>query len=138
MTDRQRWMTAAIPAILLALSLAACSGANDQAEEGTPAAAVQEFYRHLDQGQYDSAQAMYSAEARDIVADPEMFRSWADQATRQRSIDRVSIVDSTVDESQTSATVDFEIAFEDGSSEAYSVDLVDEGGAWKLGLVVPK
>jgi stress response protein SCP2 len=81
---------------------------------------------------------MYSNAAREIVADPEMFRSWATQATRQGTIDRVDIVDSTVAESQTEASVDFDITFHDGSTAAYSVELVDEGGEWKLGLVVPR
>jgi hypothetical protein len=123
--------------LLLALSWTGCSQSG-QAEEGTPGAAVQTFYGHLGDGAYDDAQAMYSEATREIVADPEMFRSWADQATRQGSIEKVLIVDSKVAESQTTAAVEFELAFADGSTEAYSVELVDEGGAWKIGLVVPK
>ena len=137
MNERHRWTIATTVLILTALSLSGCSG-NGQAEEGTPGAAVQGFYRHLGNGTYEAAQAMYSAEAREIVADPEMFRAWAKQATREGSIDEVSILESTVAENQTDAWVDFEIAFADGSTEVYSVQLVDEGGEWKLGLVVPK
>lgn len=137
MNDRHRWMIATTLLMLAALALGGCSGSG-QAEEGTPGAAVQEFYRHLGDGSYEVAQAMYSADAREIVADPEMFRSWAEQATHQNSIEKVSILDSNVAEDQTHASVDFEIAFRDGSAEAYSVQLVDEAGEWKLGLVVPK
>lgn len=137
MKDRHRWTITATLLILTALSLAGCSGGN-QAEEGTPGAAVQNFYGHLGSGRYDAAQAMYSAEAREVVADPEMFRSWADQATHKDSIDKVIIVETKIAESQTDAWVDFEIAFKDGSNETYSVQLVDEDGEWKLGLVIPK
>jgi len=137
MNGRHRWTIASLMLLLVALSWAGCSQSG-QAEEGTPGAAVQAFYGHLGDGAYGDAQAMYSEETREIVAAPEMFRSWADQATRQGSIDKVVIVDSSVAEGQTSASVEFELAFEDGSTETYSVELVDEGGAWKLGLVVPK
>ena len=137
MNDRHRWMIATTLLMLAALALGGCSDSG-QAEEGTPGAAVQDFYRHLGDGAYEAAQAMYSAEAREIVADPEMFRSWAEQATHQDSIAQVSILDSSIAENQTDASVDFEIAFKDGSTEAYSVQLVDEAGEWKLGLVVPK
>lgn len=138
MNGRQRW-TIALSTLFLAtvLTSVGCSR-SEQPEEGTPAAAVQTFYDHLGEGAYDAAQAMYSAEAREVVADPELFRSWADQATHQGSIDKVVILSSSVAEDQTSASVDFELGFTDGSSEAYSVELVDEGGEWKLGLVVPK
>jgi len=137
MNDRHRRMIATTLLMLAALALGGCSGSG-QAEEGTPGAAVQNFYGHLGDGSYEAAQAMYSAETREIVADPEMFRSWADQATRQDSIDKVIIVDSKTSEDQANAWVDFELAFRDGSTEAYSVQLVDDAGDWKLGLVVPK
>jgi hypothetical protein len=137
MNDRHRRMIATTLLMLAALALGGCSGSG-QAEDGTPGAAVQNFYGHLGHGSYEAAQAMYSAEAREIVADPEMFRSWADQATRQGTIDKVIIVDSAIAEDQANATVDFEIAFRDGSTEAYSVQLVDDAGDWKLGLVIPK
>jgi hypothetical protein len=137
MKDRHNWTNTATLVILTALCLAGCSGGG-QAEEGTPGAAVQNFYAHLGSGAYDAAQAMYSAEAREVVADPEMFRSWADQATHQDSIEKVTILESKIAENQTDAWVDFELTFKDGSTEAYSVQLVDEEGDWKLGLVVPK
>ena len=123
--------------LLTAAALASCSGGGE-AEEGTPGAAVQGFYGHLSSGAYDAAQAMYSAEAREIVADPELFRTWAAQATRDGSLEKVVIVESTVSESQTEASVDFDLSFKDGSTESYSVQLVDEGGDWRLGLVVPR
>lgn len=138
MSERRRLRFASILIILTALCVAGCSSGGGRAEEGTPGAAVQTFYDHLDSGAYDAAQAMYSNAAREIVADPEMFRSWAAQATRDGTIDKVVIVGSTIAESQTDASVDFDIAFRDGSTAAYSVDLVDEGGEWKLGLVVPR
>jgi hypothetical protein len=137
MNDRHRLTIATTLVILTAFCLSGCSGSG-QVEEGTPGAAVQNFYGHLGAGSYDAAQAMYSAEAREVVANPEMFRSWAEQATREGSIEKIVIVETKVAESQTDAWVDFEIAFKDGSSEANSVQLVDENGDWKLGLVVPK
>jgi len=137
MKGRHNWMIASMLLVLVALSSGGCS-TTDEAEEGTPGAAVQTFYRHLGDGAYDDAQAMYSAEAREIVADPEMFRSWAEQATHQGSIDKVVIIDSSVAETEATAAVEFELGFKDGSSEAYSVELVDEGGEWRLGLVLPK
>ena len=137
MNGPHRWLIASMLLVLLTLSLAGCS-TSEQAEEGTPGATVQTFYRHLGNGDYDDAQALYSAEAREIVADLEMFKSWAEQATHQGSIDKVLIIDSSVAETETSAVVEFELEFEDGSSEIYSVELLDEGGEWMLGLVVPK
>lgn len=137
MNERHRWMIATTLLMLAAFCLAGCSGGGES-EEGTPGAAVESFYRYLSEGSYEDAQAMYSAEAREIVADPEMFRSWAEQATKNNSIDKVVILDSTIAEDQVHASVDFELSFGGGSSEAYSVQLVDEAGEWKIGLVVPK
>jgi len=138
MNERHRWMIATTLLMLAAVSLAGCSGGGEKSEEGTPGAAVQTFYGYLSEGSYEDAQAMYSAEAREIVADPEMFRSWAEQATKNNSIDKVVILDSTIAEDQLHASVDFELSFGGGSTEAYSVQLVDEAGEWRIGLVIPK
>jgi hypothetical protein len=63
-----------------------------------------------------------------------VFLPSSEQATRKGTISKIEIVDSTVEE--TSATVEFEIVFDDGSKEPHTVELVDEGGQWRLGLIL--
>jgi len=128
-----------VSAALAVVFLTACStGQDERAAEGSPGAAVQAFYDHLSRGDHAGAQALYSAEARSIVADPEVFRSWAEQATRNGAVDKVLIAASTVSEDGASADVDFDVVFDDGTTESFSVDLVDEGQGWRLGLIVPR
>jgi hypothetical protein len=121
--------------VLVAGTIPACGPSQDgQIEAGGPGGAVQSFYRHLNDGAYPEAKALYTVEAREALDDPEVFGSWAEQATRKGTISKIEIVDSTVEE--TSATVEFEIVFDDGSKEPHTVELVDEGGQWRLGLIL--
>jgi hypothetical protein len=121
--------------ILLAFGLMlACSGSGEA--EG-PSGAVQLFYEQLNDGNYNSAKEMYSAEARATLDDPELssaggFRTWANTQTKDRSIRKVEILNEAVDES--GATIDYRITYGDGSSKMSQVRLAEEEGAWKLGF----
>jgi len=124
--------------VLLALVVGGILGCGPsqegETEAGGPGGAVQSFYRHLNDGDYPEAKVLYTSEARQALDDPEMFGSWAEQATRKGTISKIEIINSTVEE--TSATVEFEIVFDDGSKEPHTVELVDEDGQWKLGLIL--
>jgi hypothetical protein len=121
--------------ILLAFGLMlACS---DSGEAEGPGGAVQLFYEQLNDGNYNSAKEMYSAEARVTLDDPELssaggFRTWANTQTKDRSIEKVEILNEAVDES--GATIDYKITYDDGSTKMSQVQLVEEEGAWKLGF----
>lgn len=119
---------------VIAGALACGPSQEGETDAGGPGGTVQSFYRHLNDGAYPEAKALYTAEARQALDDPEMFSSWAKQATREGTISKIEIVDSKVEE--TSAKVEFEIVFDDGSKEPHTVELVDEGGQWKLGLIL--
>ena len=131
MFDKRSYLSIMIVAFGLMLG---CSQ-GDEAEG--PGGAVQLFYQQLNDGNYNSAKEMYTAEARATIDDPELssadgFRRWADTQTKGRSISKVEILAETVDE--TGATIDYEIRYEDGSTKKSRVKLADEQGSWKLGF----
>ncbi len=108
------------------------------ATEQGPGATVQRFYTFLNQRRYADAKALYTAETLKIVDDPQMmgpgaFERWGQTETRMESVKNVSIVNTQ--ESGDTATVQFEIAFGDGSKETKQVEMKLEGGNWKLGMV---
>jgi len=119
---------------LLGLILACAPGA----EESGPGGAVQRFYRNLNDGDYATAKALYNAEARALLDDPDFsseegFRTWARQHTREGTISKVDIL--TVDTAGEEARVEYRILFEDGSAETGEVTATLEDGEWKLGLL---
>lgn len=122
--------------IILALGLIpACSPG---ADESGPGGAVQRFYEHLNNGEYADAKALYNAEARKLLDDPEFssdegFRDWARQHTHQGSISEVKILSAETVEGE--AHVEFEIVFDDGSTQAGQVTTTLENDEWKLGLL---
>jgi hypothetical protein len=114
----------------------ACSRGVDA--EG-PAGAVQLFYEQLNDGKYNNAKEMYSTEVRATLDDPEVssevgFRTWADTQTKNRTISEVEILAEVSDES--GATVDFRIAYRDGTAKTSQVKLTQENGEWKLGFAL--
>jgi hypothetical protein len=119
---------------LLALLVVACSSA----PEDGPAQAVEQFYGHLNDGDYRRAMALYSAEARAALDDPdsasaEGFADWAKLETKDGKVDRVQVTQEQADEA--SATVEFSVVYKDGTSASHTVTLTFEDGAWKLGLI---
>ena len=127
--------TTAIALITLCLALAACSSGPD---DGGPQGTVQDFYRHINEGDYANAMTLYSAEALDLWEDSgdaaeSGFADWAKGVTRSGSVDRVEIVEETLTEQ--TANVSFEVRYTDGSTSSHSVELVQEEGRWKMGLV---
>jgi len=125
--------------VLFALVLiAVLPGCSQQAtEEEGPGGVVQQFYRHLNDGDYASAKALYSSDALAVLDDPEIsspeaFESWALERTRQGSIDSVQILGTEAGEEQT--LVEYQINFGDGSSVTGEVSVSEENGELRLGL----
>jgi hypothetical protein len=102
-----------------------------------PSQAVKRFYQHLNDGAYTEAKGLYNAEVLGVLNDPSAsdddFRAWARQETKSGIISEVKIINSAVEE--TTADVDFELVYEDGTLEQRRVSLTQEDGAWKLGFI---
>ena len=118
--------------LLCALPLA-CSSAPTGPEQ-----AIQEFYRHLNEGDYTQAMSQYNGEARGIFADPEaagesVFDEWARIETKDGKVDRVQVVQQEASDDH--ASVEFQIVYTDGTRVSRSVTLTHESGKWKLGLI---
>jgi hypothetical protein len=116
--------------------VAACSTGTD--EPKGPEGAVQVFYQHLNDGDYDTVMSLYSAEVRSVLGDPdtssaEAFQAWAEQHTKDGSIENVEILSSEAVE--TGTFVQYRLDFKDGSSWSGEVTLTEEEGAWKVGFV---
>ena len=121
--------------ILLAFGLLLACSQSGEAEG--PGGAVQIFYEQLNDGNYNNAKEMYTAEARATLDDPELssaggFRTWADTQTKKRSISKVEILQEEPDDS--GATIDYQITYRDGSTKKSQVRLIEEEGIWKLGF----
>jgi hypothetical protein len=106
--------------------------------ENGPTQAVKDFYRHLNNENYRGAMALYNAEARQVLEDPntasaEGFAEWARTETKDGDIDEVRVLQEQADEA--SATVEYEVVYKDGTRAAHTVTLTLEDGAWKLGLI---
>jgi hypothetical protein len=127
-------------AMILLLGLAGwgCSGGGgnggDGVDEGSPGAAVMTFFDRLNSGDLPGAKELYTSDAALAVEDPEVFQGWADQVTREGAIDSVSIVSSVVEEG--TASVEFELVFNDGTREAHTVTCTMQDGVWKLGPIL--
>ena len=122
------WLLVPLLAMLVVLG---CSGP----KAAGPGQAVQDFYRHLNDGNYDDAMTLYSAEARDVLAAPDSgFADWAKTETKSGKIDGVEVVAEKEVGEQT-ATVTYEIVYTDGSKVARTVSVTLEDGAWKLGFI---
>ena len=103
-----------------------------------PEMAIQEFYGHLNDGDYTQAMALYNSDARGTFEDPEavgdsMFDEWARTETKHGKVDRVRVVEEQATEYQ--ASVQFEIVYTDGTRASRSVTVLQESGAWKLGFI---
>jgi hypothetical protein len=144
-----------LPGLLLRVGLAAlvvaalaCSSSDDGAGSATPAApsppeaagpgeTVQQFYDRLNASDYDGAWSLYNAQAQRSLAEVGVSGSglaeWATEETKRHTIQGVTIVNSSV--FGDAATVRFEIRYRDGTSKRGTVDLRQEGGSWRLGLV---
>ena len=130
----RRTLVGLLPLVLLALVAGGCSSA----PEDGPGASVQKFHQLLNDGDYAAAKDLYGVEARTILDDPnlssdEAYREWAKMWTREGSISTVEIVGT--EEQETTAVVEYEIHYADGSVQAGSVTLSHEDGVWKLGLI---
>ena len=119
--------------LLLALAgllMSGCASSDEAA--GEAAQAVQSFYKHLNDGNYDAARSLYNAEARGVLLDPNS--AWAKLETKEGKIDRVEIVgEEELPEEGTS--VRYRVVYSDGSSAERTVPVTLEQGKWKLGLI---
>ena len=125
----------ALAVLILCAGLGACSSSST---DSGPEATVREFYRSINEGDYSNAMTLYSAEALDLWEDPEVvanssFADWAKGETKSGEVDRVEIVQETLTEK--TANVKFEVRYSDGSATSRTVDLVQEDGRWKMGLI---
>jgi len=133
--------SAAASLMLVALLLLpGCGSRTPAPQPDSPGAAVQQFFRDLDEGRYDEATAMYDRSTRDMLSDPEVsspdaFAEWADGKTHDGSLAAVEVVSTEETQPDTSAVVRYELVFDDGSREAGEVTLTREDGSWKLGFV---
>jgi hypothetical protein len=117
------------PSLVLALALAACSSGPQ------PQEAVEAFYQHLSSGAIDQAKTLYSAEVQKSLADlpADEFADWVDRETKQGSVERIQVINiqSTEDQSK----IEYDIVYRDGSTKRSNVELILEGGTWRLGWV---
>ena len=133
-----RSIRSALPVLLAALALGCGSSGSTGGADGSPGAVVQEFYRHLNAGEYASAMTLYDAEAHEYLEDPSTtedstFAEWARLETKSGAIDTVRVLAEDVNE--TTAIVDFEVVYRDGSTAKHNVRLTHEEGRWKLGMI---
>ena len=116
------------------------AGCSSGVEEGSPGNVVQIFYQHLNDGSYGDAKALYNQEALAIVDDPDFgsedsYREWARGETKQATVARVEIVETTLDETGAAATVTYEVVYGDGTTKGAEISLTQENGLWKVGLI---
>ena len=103
-----------------------------------PVAALQEFYGHLNDGDYPEAMQLYDDKSRQVLLDPntgskEAFSIWALGETKNGSVDKVRVVKQEAGDKN--ATLDYEVVYSDGSTAKHTVTLTLESGAWKLSLI---
>ena len=130
-----RRTSAAILASILVLAVAACSAPSS---EGGPEQTLQEFYRQINDGDYASAMTLYSSEALDLWEDPAIagdssFADWAKGQTKSGSVDRVNVVEKN--EGEATASIEFDVVYSDGATARHTVEMVQEDGRWKMGLI---
>jgi len=81
---------------------------------------------------------LYDAEAHEFLEDPSTiedssFAEWARLETKSGAIDTVRVLAEEI--SETTANVDFEVVYRDGSTAKHNVRLTREDGQWKLGMI---
>jgi hypothetical protein len=120
--------------LALGLLILGCSSG----PEGGPAQALDQFYNHLNRENFPEAMSLYNAEARELLEDPNAaddgaFAEWARLETKHGRVDEVRVLQEQAEE--TSATVEFEVVYTDGTRAQHTVTLTLEDGEWKLGLI---
>ena len=109
--------------LFLGLLLLGCSPTE---KVGAPGQAVESFYQHLNERNYRAAIALYNAEAREILDDPNAatpagFAEWAQLETKDGRVDSIHVVQEQAEE--TTATVDYEIVYRDGTRATRNVSM---------------
>lgn len=107
---------------------------------GEAGKAVQQFYRHLNDGEHDAAFGMYSGEVRQMLqgvdgSRDDSFSTWVQTESREGSINEVKIVAEEVDEDAGETTVRFELNYSNGEPATRTVVLSKEGDRWRLGFI---
>jgi len=135
MTGTWRHVIGVVLAVLLLLAGAGCaSGPSDG-----PQQSIEQFYQYLSDGNYRGAMSLYSAEAREVLEDPDTasdtgFAEWAKLETKDGKVDKVTVVPQE-ESGETSAAVEYRVVYSDGSSVDRKVTMTLEDGEWKLGLI---
>ena len=129
---------AALVVVCLSALIVACGGPTEVGDAGEAGQTVQQFYKHLNDGNHDAAVALYSSEVRQMLeGDDEGFSTWAQSESREGAIKEVKIVDEEIDDVAGAATVSFELDYSSGSPARRTVVLSKEEGSWKLGFIDP-
>jgi hypothetical protein len=124
----------ALSALLAVALIAAACGA----PASEPEIAVREFYSRLNSGNYSGAKALYDAEARKLLDDPDLasdagFSAWASKETKQGRVETVNVLSQSGDAGK--LTVECEVVYSDGTTKTRTISLTLEDGGWKLGLL---
>jgi len=129
---------ARLAALLALASLLACPAPPPAPPDlTTPGGTVERFFDLLETGSQPEVLALCTDQARRALEDPTVFRSWVEQITRHGTIERVRIVDVSVDEKTgDGATVDFEVRYGGGAADRRTVALQREGEGWRLGVIL--
>lgn len=124
--------------LIVVLALCLVPACSPGADDSGPGGAVKRFYRHLNAGDYAAAKELYTTAARTTIDDPDFsseegFRDWALEHTRQGTISEVRILNEETGDG--SSHLEYELVFEDGTTQAGRVTATLEGEEWKLGLL---
>jgi len=135
MTGTLRRVIGVVLAALLVLAGAGCASGPSEG----PQQSIEQFYRHLSDGDYRGAMSLYSAEARKVLEDPNSasdagFAEWAKLETKDGAVDAITVVQQE-DQDETSASVVYRVVYRDGSTVDRTVTMTLEDGQWKLGLI---
>jgi hypothetical protein len=106
--------------------------------KSSPSDVVLEAYKAANEGKYAEVEKYLSFDTVDAIkAATEAFGSWVggmkgtwDKATRNRTIEKIKILNEEIRGDK--AKVRYRIHFKDGSAKDDDVNLVKEGGQWKI------
>jgi hypothetical protein len=125
-----------IPLFCIVALFGACSSSDSGKSETE--LAIQQFYDRLGAEDYPTALGYYSMQVREMLevtggGVDESYIEWAREETKQGSVERVEIVNETV-EAET-ADIKYRVVYDDGSTAERTVSLTREEGEWKLGFI---
>jgi len=125
-----------IPLLCIVALFASCSSSDS--DSSPTGEAIQQFYDRLEAEDYSGALGHYSAQVREMLEVEggevdESYVAWAREETKQGSVQRVEIVEESVEAEK--AEVKYQVVYGDGSTATRSVSMTLEEGQWKLGFI---